>query len=149
LAATNKRLRKLGAHEYFTSEEFGLDWDNLYLTQEQAEFRKKYVTGDINYEIQLFLVKGSMNFRGKLKAEFSLTEAVGGLHLDYDGTKFMSYEINGETVTEEKLLIWNGKFLVMPAKYLKQGKNSVVIEYETKYVTDGNGFHSMTDSDGE
>ena len=80
---------------------------------------------------------------------FEVTEVVGGLHLDYDGTQIDSYEINGEAVTEELLLIWNEKHLVMPEKYLKQGTNTVVIQYTTKYVHDGCGCHSMTDSDGE
>lgn len=57
-----------------------------YLTQKQAEERRAHIQGDINYELVLDLTETEKGtFRGIVRVEFTCTEDVTTLFLDYRG----------------------------------------------------------------
>jgi aminopeptidase N len=56
-------------------------------------------------------------------------------------------KVNGNLVNDvnEK---WNRYFIVVGEKYLKEGRNKISILFENEYAKDGDGLHSMMDTDG-
>jgi threonyl-tRNA synthetase len=56
-------------------------------------------------------------------------------------------KVNGKIVSDlhDK---WNKYFIVVGEKDLKEGKNKISILFENDYAKDGDGLHSMMDTDG-
>jgi aminopeptidase N len=88
-------------------------------------------------------------FTGNVKFNFELSKVVTGLHLDFNGQDIHCFKINDSKVREDIATLWNGTHLLMPSNYLKEGTNSIDIDFGCKFVKDGNGFHSMKDADGK
>lgn len=44
---------------------------------------------------------------------------------------------------------WNRHFLLLPSQFLQQGNNKVTVVFSNAYCTDGEGLHTMTDTDGQ
>ncbi len=118
------------------------------LTQKNAESRfKSFVQGSISYNLFLNLEKGEF-FNGYCQYFFELS-STENVFLDFSGQKLETLNVNGtEVATFEIGKIWKDGNLLLDNKLLKKGKNEVRIKFSNKYNTDGNGLHTLTDTDG-
>ena len=131
-----------------------------FLTKKEAEFRSQIVS-DVNYVISLGLLKGGKTYNGRILIEFSLSEiqdrdfAEGQdnsscLFIDYKGKLIRGLEINGKKIGKETPNVWNSHRIYIPRSAQLKGKNTAVIDFESSYVTDCQGFqYYKDDADNE
>ena len=122
---------------------------NHYLTKAEAQSRSTLVS-EVNYTLALGLVKGGQTFHGKVTIDWSQSRVAPDfvddgdnkdcLFIDYKGKFIKSLVINGTTVPQNTKNLWRNHRIYIPAEYQKKGINHVVIDFETFYVKDCQGF---------
>lgn len=123
---------------------------NHYLTKVEAANRSALVS-DVSYNIILGLVKGGKTYHGKITIDYKLNAVAPAYVPDGDNTKclFIDYkgkEIRSITVNDVQLTsgnaenLWINHRIYIPPSFQKVGSNRAVIEFETYYVTDCQGF---------
>jgi aminopeptidase N len=106
-----------------------------------AEMRAKQVS-NVSYKLSVTIDNKSESFSGSTELMFDLAKGnQNDLTIDFDEGTIKSLKINGKVVkfSYEK---W---FITIPASELTAGKQSITIDYERPYSTDGSGFHRFVD----
>lgn len=118
------------------------------LTKLQAEQRFESFEKGIEYNMYLHLKKGK-TFTGYGQYNFKLKKTEN-VFLNYNGKTLNTLKINGQTMQQDYLdkNLKNG-FLDLKPENLKIGQNIIEIKFSSEYNTDGNGLHSMLDTDGQ
>ena len=127
---------------------------NQYLSKIAAEMRSSNVT-NVSYLITLGLVKGGKTFNGKVQIDFKLAKIspdyqeegdnTSCLFIDYKGKKVKSLSVNGKTVGGEVPNVFVSHRVFIPKANQVVGENKVIIEFETSFVTDCEGFQYYAD----
>ena len=113
--------------------------ESLYA--DYAEMRAKQVS-NVDYELNVNLDSKSKDFSGVTTIHFDLVENnQNDLTIDFDSGTVNKVKVNGSeiNVSYEK---W---FITVPASALQPGKNSIEIDYQRPYSTDGSGLHRFED----
>ncbi|MBA6355643.1 MULTISPECIES: aminopeptidase N [unclassified Colwellia] len=106
-----------------------------------AEMRAKQVS-NVSYKLSVTIDNKSESFSGSTELLFDLVENnQNDLTIDFDEGTIKSLKVNGKVVkfSYEK---W---FITIPASELTAGKQSITIDYQRPYSTDGSGFHRFVD----
>jgi aminopeptidase N len=106
-----------------------------------AEMRAKQVS-NVSYKLSVTIDNKSESFSGSTELLFDLVENnQNDLTIDFDEGTINSLKVNGKVVkfSYEK---W---FITIPASELTAGKQSITIDYQRPYSTDGSGFHRFVD----
>jgi len=115
----------------------------------------------VNYVVSLGLLKGGKTFNGRSLIEFNLANVQSKdyeegadnsecLFIDFKGKLIRSLQVNGRTVDKDTKNLWLSHRIFIPRSYLIKGKNTVIIDFESNYVTDCQGFqHYKDDKDGQ
>lgn len=119
---------------------------NQYLNEVNAQKRKAMVTGYIDYELTLLLAKGK-RYSGIVQMTVHLA-AQKDLFIDFEGTAINKVVVNGRTM-HDVAARWNRHFLLVSRDMLQKGENKVTVSFQNDYSSDGEGLHSMTDTDGQ
>jgi aminopeptidase N len=122
----------------------GRKTSNLFQTE--AIERASKIASGVDYQIFLHLAKGQ-SYTGYMHINFE-TKSPKELFLDYCGDKVTSIMLNGEQVTIDDKIVYNGH-IFLPQDLVKEGRNLLEIGFENRYFTDGNGLHTFTDVDGK
>ncbi len=118
--------------------------EDKYLSQEQAFKRSKRVS-NVNYKLN-FSLTGEESFSASSTINFDLSNNSTPLTIDLSEAKINNIVINGKEMTSKQLLkSYNSWFITLPAKTLKQGKNTVTVEFTRKHSTNGEGLHRFKD----
>ena len=133
---------------------------NHYLTKIEAANRSKVVS-DVKYTMILGLVKGGGTYHGKITIDYNLNKVSKAyspegdntecLFIDYKGKEIRSLLVNGQLITQGNASqpIWMNHRIYIPPANQVVGVNRAVIEFETFYVTDCQGFqYFKDDADG-
>ncbi|PHV05642.1 aminopeptidase N [Janthinobacterium sp. BJB412] len=113
--------------------------DNRYLAQVDAEARAARLS-KVDYALQ-FTLSGQESFAGSSTVGFDLSDASTPLTLDLDQASITSLLVNGKAVAPQ----YNGSFITLAPQDLRLGRNSVVVAYERRHSTNGEGLHRMVD----
>lgn len=113
--------------------------ENAFLSQKQAMKRSARLS-NVDYQLT-FNLTGEESFSANSIVTFDLKDTDSDLTLDLNKATIKSLTINGKTVTP----VYNQWFITLPAADLKQGKNSVVVDYQRKHSTNGEGLHRFKD----
>ncbi|MBA6337736.1 aminopeptidase N [Colwellia sp. BRX8-7] len=106
-----------------------------------AEMRAKQIS-NVSYKLSVTIDNKSESFSGSTELLFDLVENnQNDLTIDFDEGTIKSLKVNGKVVkfSYEK---W---FITIPASELTAGKQSITIDYQRPYSTDGSGFHRFVD----
>ncbi len=101
------------------------------------------IMGSIDYSVKLSCPKGTA-YSGSVTMDMTIYW-LDTLVIDSQGQNIQSLRVNDHRIPVEH----NGYFLRVDQKYLREGENRIVIEFSNNYATDGEGFHSFTDTDGK
>ena len=122
-----------------------------YLSKIEAAARSELIS-DVNYVLSLGLVKGGQTFHGKVTIDYTLLKigeafnAEAGadnskcFFIDYKGKTLRSIVVNGQKLAEDTPNMWQNHRINIPIANQVVGKNKCVIEFETFFVTDCQGF---------
>jgi aminopeptidase N len=113
--------------------------ESLY--EDYAKMRAKQVS-NVTYNLQVTLDNKTESFAGITDLNFDLaSNNQNDLTIDFDSGTVNSVKVNGKAVsfTYEK---W---FITVPATELAAGKNTVTVDYQRPYATDGSGLHRFVD----
>ncbi len=113
--------------------------ENAFLSQADAAARSARVS-NVDYKLD-FTLTGKETFAGTTTIAFDLKDNAGALTVDLDQATVKSVTVNGKAVTPQ----YNGWFITLAAKDLAKGRNTVVVAYERKHSTNGEGLHRMVD----
>ncbi|MBJ7312754.1 aminopeptidase N [Rugamonas sp. CCM 8940] len=113
--------------------------DNRYLAQVDAEARAARLS-KVDYALQ-FTLSGEESFSGSSTVGFDLSDASTPLTLDLDQASIGSLQVNGKSVTPQ----YNGSFITLAPQDLRLGRNSVVVVYQRRHSSNGEGLHRMVD----
>jgi aminopeptidase N len=122
----------------------------MKLTHADAKLRSESVLSGINYTFYMNLKKGP-EYHGNVNINFSLKK-VENVFLDFRGKKIVNFRVNdGSLISEENEIqeLWQKPKLNLKAEWLLEGSNSIEIQFDNDYDTDGNGLHTFTDLDGK
>ena len=113
--------------------------ESLY--EDYAKMRAQQVS-NVTYNLQVMLDNKTESFSGITDLNFDLAaNNQNDLTIDFDSGTVNSVKVNGKAVsfTYEK---W---FITVPAAELAEGKNTVTVDYQRPYATDGSGLHRFVD----
>jgi aminopeptidase N len=113
--------------------------ENAFLSQTDAAARSARVS-NVDYALD-FTLTGKETFSGTTTLNFDLKDTASALTVDLDKATIKSLTVNGKEVTPQ----YNGWFITLAAKDLAKGRNKVVVAYERKHSTNGEGLHRMVD----
>ncbi|MDN4056124.1 aminopeptidase N [Massilia sp. YIM B02763] len=113
--------------------------ENAFLSQSEAAARSARVS-NVDYKLD-FTLTGKETFSGTTTLAFDLKDTASPLTVDLDKATIKSLSVNGKSVTPQ----YNGWFITLAAKDLAKGRNTVVVAYERKHSTNGEGLHRMVD----
>ena len=113
--------------------------DNAFLTQADAAARSARIA-NVDY-VLTFALSGGERFSGTSTVSFDLKDTASAVTLDLDHASITSLVVNGKTVTPR----YNQWFITLAAQDLKRGRNTVVVSYERRHSTNGEGSHRMVD----
>ena len=113
--------------------------ENAFLSQLDAAARSARVS-NVDYALD-FTLTGKETFAGTTTLTFDLKDNASALTVDLDQATVKSLTVNGKAVTPK----YNGWFITLAAQDLKKGRNTVVVAYERKHSTNGEGLHRMVD----
>ncbi|MDG1750167.1 MAG: aminopeptidase N [Thalassotalea sp.] len=111
------------------------------LFEDYAKMRAQQVS-NVTYNLQVTLDNKTESFAGITDLNFDLAaNNQNDLTIDFDSGTVNSVKVNGKAVsfTYEK---W---FITVPASELAEGKNTVTVDYQRPYATDGSGLHRFVD----
>ncbi|MDO6445507.1 aminopeptidase N [Colwellia sp. 1_MG-2023] len=113
--------------------------ESLY--EDYAKMRAQQVN-NVTYNLQVTLDNKTESFSGVTDLSFDLVaNNQNDLTIDFEMGSVNSVKVNGKPVsfTYEK---W---FITVPAAELAEGKNTVTVDYQRPYATDGSGLHRFVD----
>eukprot|EP00331_Platyophrya_macrostoma_P003817 CAMPEP_0176407742 /NCGR_PEP_ID=MMETSP0127-20121128/1572_1 /TAXON_ID=938130 /ORGANISM="Platyophrya macrostoma, Strain WH" /LENGTH=882 /DNA_ID=CAMNT_0017786965 /DNA_START=22 /DNA_END=2670 /DNA_ORIENTATION=+ len=86
-----------------------------------------------------------------LHLTFDLASVSSNLFVDAAVSTITGLIVNGVALENKDnyASLRDDRFLTIPEANLKVGRNTVSIQYKNAYVTDGNGLHTFTDTDGK
>ena len=114
------------------------------LTQSHAELRQKMI-GQVDYQLWLELDEKGKTFNGRVVIDLLVQSASAPLTIDFTGGSVSKAILNEQTVN----LDYNGFFITIPQSLLKKGPNTLEIEFEQSYSTDGNGLFRFKDPEDQ
>ncbi len=115
--------------------------NDAHLTQTYARFRKAQITSPA-YQLHIDMQQGSDQFSGTATVSFELAaDNSAPVTLDFDNGTIHSLTVNGAASDYD----YEGWFISLPANAFAPGANTVTIDYERPYSTDGAGLHKFTD----
>lgn len=119
----------------------GAGTESSDLTWAQAKARSKRVS-NVAYETRVLLNETDDKFKGQQKITFDLSDPGSDLRIDnYEG-EVTSLKVNGLALaTSAKKKYW----IDLPAASLKEGPNTVEIDYVQAYSRQGQGLHRFQD----
>lgn len=113
------------------------------LEHEYAVFRKEQIL-DVDYQLAVQLDADGDSFSAQVSIDFVLAPGnQAPINIDFHSGKIRDVLVNGH-VAEFSYREW---FITLEAHQLQAGKNQVVIDYETKYSTQGEGLHRYRDQE--
>lgn len=113
--------------------------ESLY--EDYAKMRAQQVS-NVTYNLQVTLDNKTESFAGITDLNFDLAaNNQNDLTIDFEMGTVNSVKVNGKPVsfTYEK---W---FITVPAAELAAGENTVTVDYQRPYATDGSGLHRFVD----
>ncbi len=112
-----------------------------HLTEAYARFRRAQIANPA-YQLQINLQQGRADFSGIATLDFDLAaDNISPLTIDFDSGTILRLAVNGVAADYD----YERWFITLPAASLAPGHNTVVIEYERPFSTDGAGLHKFTD----
>jgi len=106
-----------------------------------AEMRAKQVS-NVSYNLSVTIDNKSENFSGSTQLTFDLAKNnQNDLTIDFDEGTVNSLKINGK----EAKFSYEKWFITIPASELAAGEQTITIDYQRPYSTDGSGFHRFVD----
>lgn len=129
------------------------------MTKIEAANRSEFIS-NVSYKLILGLVKGGQTYHGKITIEYTLNKVAPAyvangdnskcLFLDYKGKSMRSICVNGTKISSvDTPNLWNDHRIYIPPANQIIGVNQAIIEFETFYVTDCQGFqYFKDDADG-
>lgn len=127
-----------------------------YLSKIEAENRSQVVS-DVSYTMILGLPKGGKTFNGKITIDYTLNKVSpayveGGennsmcFFIDYKGKQIRSITVNGSLLSPaDTPNFWINHRIYIPQANQSVGVNRTIIEFESAYVTDCEGFQAFKD----
>lgn len=112
---------------------------NTYLTEQDAAARSARVS-QVAYVLD-FTLTGKPDFAGTSRIDFDLSDNSAPLTIDLDKANVAAVSVNGKAVD----IVYNQFFITIAAADLRQGRNSVVVQYTRAHSTNGEGLHRMVD----
>lgn len=113
---------------------------NAALTEEDARSRSIRVS-NIAYKLEFELDAESDDFTGRVEAEFDLSDADKPLTLDFVGG-----DVNRVTLNETETTVdYNGYYITLSPIELRDGSNTLEIEFTHPYSNDGSGLYRFRD----
>jgi len=94
------------------------------------------------------LLRGGKNFHGQVEVKFSLSAESAksdNIFIDYKGHKVLKLVINGTKVTDGEP--FREHRVYFRKDLLKEGQNTVMIRFVSKYVKDCQGMHVFVDKE--
>jgi aminopeptidase N len=112
------------------------------LTWQEAQARKARLD-NVSYVLNIDLNETDENFTGRVETGFDLKDATKPLRMEFFEGKVANITVNGKPVPVEaaKKPYW----IELPAASLREGRNSVIIEYTEAYSHQGQGLHKFSD----
>jgi len=114
--------------------------ESPFLTQQAAAERAARVS-KVAYELD-FTLTGEPEFTGTTRVDFELADNRSPLTLDLDDAKINALVVNGTPVKPQ----YNKWFITLSAADLVVGRNSVIVSYQRKHSTSGEGLHRYKDA---
>ncbi len=114
---------------------------NDTLTQYAAMQRSSHIS-NTKYKINVALDEVKSYYTGDMTISFTLTDYSNDLRVDYKQGKILNLKINGK---DEKTFRQSGQAFFLPSADLKEGSNTVLINYQHEYDHEGVGFHRFQD----
>jgi aminopeptidase N len=112
-----------------------------HLTEAYAQFRKAQVSNPA-YHVLINLAEGSDSFSATTTIDFDLAAGnTADVTLDFDSGTILGLTVNGAPADYD----FERWFITLPAASLAPGHNTVVVDYERPFATDGAGLHKFTD----
>ena len=105
-----------------------------------AQWRAKHYR-DVRYAMQLQFIEGDDVVSGTLQIQVTLPKRPVPLILDWRGRKFANVTVNGKA----QPVVVENEHLVLPAKTLKGGTNSVELRFEATIATSGSAITRYRD----
>jgi hypothetical protein len=129
--------------------------ENQFVSKAAANTRSQAVSG-VSYLIAVGLPKGGKTLHGRVQILFTLAKKckdfVEGekndecLFIDYWGKRVKSLTVNGTFVAHDTPNIFVSHKIYIPNEVQKEGPNEVVVEFESSYVTNCEGFQYYKDN---
>jgi aminopeptidase N len=110
------------------------------LSRPDAQARAKRVS-NVRYLLSVDLDGEATEYTGAVTAAFDLSGASEDLTVDFEGGTVLSVSLNGRKVKPA----YNGLFVVLPARSLREGANEVTIAYSHPYSNTGAGLYRFKD----
>ncbi|MEY4642559.1 MAG: hypothetical protein RLZZ227_2553 [Pseudomonadota bacterium] len=115
--------------------------NQAHLTEAYARFRKSQIHNPA-YHTTIALVAGSERFSGATRLSFELAAGnTAPVTIDFDSGSILSLEVNGAAADYD----YERWFISIPPSAFSAGANTVTIEYERPFATDGAGLHKFSD----
>ena len=123
---------------------------NHHLSQDQAVARRGQIVENVKYSILLKIQKGT-HYSGAVTVDFKCHNAGANVFFDFEGESIEELVLNGQTIkkVDNWKQLYDGCFFTLPREQVQAGRNKLTIHFRNKYSTDGNGFHTFTDTDGK
>lgn len=113
--------------------------ESLY--EEYAVMRAAQVR-DVNYQLSVKLDSDSETFSAVNQINFKLAkDNANDLTIDFEKGDIKSLTVNGKPISVD----FKEFFITVKNEYLKFGNNTILIDYERPYSTDGSGLHRFKD----
>ena len=110
-----------------------------HLSKQQAALRSARVA-NVDYILD-FNLTGAASFSAISRVDFDLNDNLSALTLDLDEANISKLEVNGQEVSAD----YNQWFITLAPEQLKLGRNSVIVTFDRKHSTDGEGLHRFAD----
>ena len=114
--------------------------DKTGLLLSEAKKRAKQVSR-VDYRLTFKLGAQEKDFSGVSQIDFDLRHTRQDLRVDFGGGRVKNLLVNNQIAD----IAYNGKYLTLPRKVLRSGKNIVRIEFSHVYSTSGAGLHRFKD----
>ena len=110
------------------------------LTQNHAELRREIIE-QVNYQLWLELDEKHETFKGRVVIDLKVSSVNTPLTVDFTGGSVNKTILNEQNVS----LDYNGFFITVPQSLLQKGNNTLEVEFEQSYSSDGNGLFRFSD----
>ena len=110
------------------------------LSEEDARHRSSRVS-NVSYKLNFELDGKSEDFSGHVDVRFDLSEADTPLTLDFAGGDVHRVVLN----EAETKIDYNGQYITLASNELRNGSNTLTIEFSHPYSNDGSGLYRFRD----